>query len=133
MAVSPVLDAPIMPLEVAQSTESPQSIAQSAADGVPLAGLPPVAEGDGLTFQRVPSIVNGELLMAFEAASNGTANFYLVDGDGAIVAEGSTEISIGALESVAGGIETTGDLTLLVSFETADGRVQALSFPIAVS
>ena len=129
--VSPEVDEPIMPLDFAQSTESPQSIAQSAADGVPLAGLPPVPEGDGLTFQRVPSIVNGELLVAFEAASNGTANIYLVDGDGAVVAQGSTDISIGALEFAAGGIEATGDLTLLVSFETANGRVQALSYPIS--
>jgi len=129
----PVVDAPVMPLDVAQSAQSPQSIAQSAADGVPLAGLSPVAAGDGLTFQRLPTLAGGNLVVSFEAASNGTARYYLVDGGGTVIANGEVDVSIGATELTESGGTAGGDVTLLVSFVTDSGQVQALSLPVSSS
>lgn len=124
------VDAPIMPLDVTQSTQSPQSIAQSAADGVPLAGLPPVPDGLGLTFLREPTLAGSDLIVAFEAKSNGTINYFVVLDDGTIVGEGQDEVSIGETEFTAGGMEATGATSLLISFETETGEVQAFAFPL---
>jgi LmbE family N-acetylglucosaminyl deacetylase len=124
------LEAPIMPLDVAQSTLSPQSIAQSAGDGVPLAGRTPVAEGEGLTFTEDPTLIGDELTLSFESGSDGVANYFLVDASGAVVSEGTSDVQAGAAEAIFGGIAGSGDLTLLVSFETTDGAVQALAFPL---
>jgi LmbE family N-acetylglucosaminyl deacetylase len=124
------LDEPIMPLEVAQSTQSPLSIAQSAADGVPLAGRTPVPDGQGLTFLREPTLAGSNLMVAFEAASNGTVNYFLVQDDGTIVDQGQEEIFIGKKELTVGGLNVTGQATLLISFETEAGEVQAFAFPL---
>lgn len=124
------LDEPIMPLDVAQSTQSPLSIAQSAADGVPLAGRTPVPDGLGLNFLREPTLAGTNLMVAFEAASNGTLNYFLVQDDGAIVDQGQDEIFIGKKEITIGGLNITGPATLLISFETEAGEVQAFTFPL---
>jgi hypothetical protein len=134
-AASPVaevvtVDAPIMPLEAAQSVQSPQSIAQSAADGVPLAGLPAVNADAGLVFTRQPTLAAGNLIVNFEARSPGTARFYVVQDDGMLVSEDELEIDLGRAEFQTGGLSVTGPATLLVSFVTEDGAVQAFSFPL---
>ncbi len=125
------VDEPIVPLDVAQSTQSPQSIAQSAMDGVPLAGRTPVADGEGLTVTQDAMLADGNLSATLEAGSNGVAHYFVVDGDGAVVTEGMWEVTAGEVAADIGGVEAPGDLTLLVSFETEDGSVQALSLPVS--
>ncbi len=135
VAGSAEVDEPIVPLDVAQSAQSPQSIAQSAADGVPLAGRTPVAEGEGLTDVEATVDANGQLALSYAAGANGLANYFLVDATGAAIGGGMFEVTSGEL------FETTlvtiaGDpasYTLLISFETESGAVQALALPIAAS
>jgi hypothetical protein len=134
-AASPVaevvmVDPPIMPLEAAQSLQSRQSIAQSAADGVPLAGLPAVNVDEGLVFTRQPTLASGNLIVNFEALSSGTARFYVVQDDGTLASEGELDVDLGRSEFLAGGVTVTGPANLLVSFVTDDGAVQAFSFPL---
>jgi LmbE family N-acetylglucosaminyl deacetylase len=124
------LDEPIMPLDVAQSTESHLSIAQSAADGVPLAGRAPVPDGMGLTFLREPTLAGSNLTIAFEAASNGTVNYFVVLDDGTVLEQAQEDVFTGKKEITVGGLSVTGPATLLISFETEDGQVQAFAFPL---
>jgi LmbE family N-acetylglucosaminyl deacetylase len=126
------VDEPIMPLDVAQSTQSPQSIAQSAADGVPLGGRTPVAEGEGLTNVEAAVDANGQLTLSYDAGANGMANYFLVDLDGATIGSGMFQVSAGGptsttLVTIAG---DPAEYNLLVSFETESGAVQALALPI---
>ncbi|HYJ13305.1 MAG TPA: sugar-binding protein, partial [Thermomicrobiales bacterium] len=134
-AASPVaevvaVDPPIMPLEAAQSVQSPQSIAQSAADGVPLAGSPAVNADAGLVFTRQPTVASGNLIINFEALAPGTARFYVVQDDGTLAFEGELDVDLGMAEFQAGEVTVTGPAKLLVSFVTDDGAVQAFSFPL---
>lgn len=130
---SGAVDAPVLPLDVAESTLSPQSIAQSAADGVPLAGRPPVAEGEGLTNVQATVDEAQQLTLTFSSGSSGTANYFILDANG-------TAIGNGLLEVVAGETSETTLVTvpddlaasaLLVSFQSDAGAVQALAVPIA--
>jgi len=132
VADSAEVDEPIVPLDVAQSTQSPQSIAQSAADGVPLAGRTPVAEGEGLANVEATVDANGQLALAYDAGASGLANYFLVDGEGAAIGSGMFEVTSGeALETTL--VTIAGDpasYTLLVSFEIEAGAVQALALPV---
>ena len=125
-----VVAAPIMPLEAAQSAESPQSIAQSAVDGVPLAGQPGVEPGTGLVFTRQPTLIDGVLFLSIEATTSGTAHYYVVDDEWNVVADGVTDIDAGSVELQVEDVDATGPSRLLVSFVTDDGHVQALAFPL---
>ncbi|MBA3275345.1 MAG: hypothetical protein H0T72_06095, partial [Chloroflexia bacterium] len=131
VAGSAEVDEPVVPLDVAQSTRSPQSIAQSAMDGVPLAGRTPVADGEGLNVSQDAVLTDGNLTATFESGSNGVAWYFVVDADGAVVTEGMWEVAAGEVAADIGGVGAAGDLTLLVSFETEDGSVQALSLPVS--
>ena len=127
-----VLDAPVMPLDAAQSEQSPDSIAQSAEDGVGLAGQPSVAEGEGLTFTTEPAITDGAINAEFDAGSAGIARFYAVDAEGTMLGESEVEVSAGSANTFTlDGITETGEVTLLVSFANDVGHVQAFSFPLA--
>jgi len=135
VAAGTQVDEPIMPLDVAQSTQSPQSIAQSAADGVPLAGRTPVAEGEGLTNVEATVDANGQLTLSYEAGSNGMANYFLVDLGGGAIGSGMFEVAAGGptsttLVTIAG---DPADYNLLVSFETEEGAVQAVALPISAA
>jgi hypothetical protein len=121
---------PIMPLDVALSTESPLSIAQSAQDGVPLAGLPAVAPGEGLSVAQPPSLADDGLTVALEAATDGTAQLFVVDAEGNVVASQSQEVATGATEVTITDVPAGNGLVLLVSFLTSEGHVQALSIPV---
>jgi hypothetical protein len=100
-------------------------------DGVPLAGRTPVADGEGLTVTQDAMLADGNLSASLEAGSNGVAHYFVVDGEGAVVADGMWEVTAGEVVADIGGVEAAGDLTLLVSFETEDGSVQALSLPVS--
>ncbi len=132
VVVSEDIDAPIMPLDVAQSTRSPQSIAQSAWDGVGLGGRASVAEGEGLTFQGTPAISDGQLEISWASGSeNGTMVVFVVDADGNILLQEEKEIEANNWYGASyGTVPETDEATLLVSFETESGRVQAFSFPL---
>jgi hypothetical protein len=133
-AVDPTLDEPIMPLDVARSTLSPMSIQQSAADGVGLGGLPNVAEGEGLTFQEDPVLEEGMISLQYSSGSaNGVMAWFLVDGDGNVLYEDQRDIEADHWHgSTAGTIDPVEEATLLVSFETEDGAVQALALPVTI-
>jgi len=123
-------EAPQIPLEAAQSTLSPLSIAQSAMDGVGLAGKPSVAEGEGVTVIGEPGIENGEVTVELESGSDGTVNvFYGADDlTGAPV---SGTVATGAPSSIVVPAESASAGTLYISFENSEGAVQALSIPVA--
>jgi hypothetical protein len=124
------LAAPIMPLDVALSTNSPDSIAQSAGDGVPLAGMQPVVHGEGLTVSQAPTLAAGSIVGVFESPQAGTATVFIVDNTGSVVASTSTEVTVGSTNVVLDGVKGSGPLTMLVSFVTVNGEVQALSLPL---
>lgn len=125
------VDEPVMPLDVALSTQSPLSIAQSAGDGVPLAGMPPIALGSGLAFNQAPAFADGSIDVAFEAGTDGTAEAFVIDADGNVVASQTIGVRSGVTDITVGEVSGSGELTLLVSFLTCDGRVQALSIPVS--
>ncbi len=126
----PAVEAPVMPLDAAQSAQSPQSIAQSAADGVPLAGSPAVVTEGGFVFTRQPTLVGDTIYISAEATASGVARFYIVNDEWDILSEGELDVDSGALEFQAGGIVVDGPTRLLVSFVADDGRVQAFEFPL---
>ncbi len=132
VAEGAVVDEPIMPLDVAQSVESPQSVAQSAADGVPLAGRTPVAEGEGLNDVTAVVDDNGQLTLSYTSGSNGLANYFLGDATGATIGGGMFEVAAGELSetAIASIPGDPADYTLLVSYESEEGAVQALSVPL---
>ncbi len=126
------LDAPIMPLEAAQSAQSPQSIAQSAADGVGLAGQASVADGQGLTVTAEPAWTDEGIVVGFDSGSVGEARVYVVDAEFNVVYESTLVTNVdGSYSQNLLGIDATGDLTVLISFVSDAGGVQALALPVA--
>ena len=75
---------PVIPSEALSSLDSPQSIAQAARTGVPLAGGPAAAEADAARVMVAQRIRNG-VTVTVEAAGPGTAHLFAVDADGATV------------------------------------------------
>jgi hypothetical protein len=118
-------DEPVMPLEAAQSANSPLSILQSANDGVGLAGNASVPEGEGLLVDSVTT-EDGESQITFTSQSEGVVHvFHFVDG--AVVGEYSDTVSAGATRSY-GFPEAAGEQGyILVSFVDDHGQVQALA------
>lgn len=120
---------PIMPLEAAQSADSPISVLQSANDGVPLAGKAPVPDGEGLVVEAVVT-EDGEHAITFTSRSSGAVHvFLLVDGE--VVGEYRDTVSEGVTRSYAfpqG--EGTDEGQILVSFVDEEGRVQAIAEPL---
>ncbi len=124
-------DAPVIPLYVALSVNSPQSIAQSAADGVPLAGKAPVPDGDGLSVIGTPTVEEGGVAFNLESGTAGIAHLYLVGADGVVAADQTFALEAGASLELT--VPTTGDLsggTVLLSFANEADQVQALAVPI---
>ncbi|PZF80334.1 sugar-binding protein [Jiangella anatolica] len=111
---------PIMPDTAALSVNSPQSIAQSAEDGVGLGGGPRLPS-------RTASITSAEasgdtVEVQLRTRSAGQANVFLWDGESVV---GQTSVEVGSGRTtldvpVTGG---SGDLTALVAFITDDGTL----------
>lgn len=121
-----------MPLEVARSIDSPQSIAQAADDGVGLAGQPTVPDGEGIEVVNDLAIENGQVSVEVESASEGTANLFFV-ADGTVVSSSSQRVTAGSpvtVELAANG--STGG-TVYLAFERADGAMQAMALPVTGS
>ena len=121
--------APIMPDTAALSIDSPQSIAQSAEDGVGLGGGPELpARTATLTSARL-SDSGDEVEVRLRTRTDGRANVFLWDGDG-VAGSVSVEVESGRTTvdvPVTGG--DGGDLTALVAFVTDDGTL-ALAEPV---
>lgn len=124
--VDPTVDEPVMPLEAAQSIHSPQSIRQSASDGVGLGGNPRIPDGEGVTIDSV-SVTDGAPVVELSTASAG--DLYIVHVvDGAVVAE--EQVTLGAGEAHVFTSTAPGGGEVLISFQDEQGRVQALAEPV---
>ncbi|TDD66919.1 GlcNAc-PI de-N-acetylase [Jiangella aurantiaca] len=118
--------APIMPDTAALSVDSPQSIAQSAVDGVGLGGGPELPAGTAaITSARASG---DEVEVRLRTRESGRANVFLWDGESVA---GSVSVEVGSGQTtvdvpVTGG---SGELTALVAFITDDGTL-ALAEPV---
>jgi hypothetical protein len=121
--------APIMTDTAALSIDSPQSIAQSAEDGVGLGGGPELpARTASVTSARL-SDSGDEVQVRLRARTDGRANVFLWDGEG-VAGSVSVEVESGRTTvdvPVTGG--DGGELTALVAFVTDDGTL-ALAHPV---
>ncbi|MBB5792029.1 sugar-binding protein [Jiangella mangrovi] len=126
---APAPVAPIMPDTAALSIDSPQSIAQSAEDGVGLGGGPELpARTASVTSARL-SGSGDEVEVRLRARTDGRANVFLWDGDsvaGSVSADveaGRTTVDVPVTDG------SGGELTALVAFVT-DGGTLALAEPV---
>jgi len=127
---------PVLPLTPTRSVESPQSILQSAMDGVPLAGGR-AAPADSITIASDPTVTADGVSVDLQAASAGTAHVFVWDGT-QLVSEQTVEMTAGQTQTVVLAPDGTGtgvmvpseSGSLLVSFETADGGTASLAVPI---
>jgi hypothetical protein len=116
-----------MPLEAAQSVNSPQSIWQSANDGVGLGGHPLIPEGEGLTVDSI-STADSQHVVSLTAATNGDVYVaYVVDG-AVVGVDGGTLMAGEAMEFA---FPDSGAGDILISFIDEQGRVQAIAESVA--
>lgn len=123
--------APKMPLDAAHSADSPQSILQSAEDGVGLAGQASVPDGQGITVSGAPAIDGDTVTLSVATGSAGTVTLFDWQ-DGTFDANQATALDVtpGGDNSVK--VPRVGDGTsgqILISFVSEDGDVQALAVP----
>lgn len=122
-------DEPQVPLDVAQSIDSPLSIAQSAKDGVGLAGRPTVPKGEGVQVVENPVIETGQVTGQIESSADGTLNLFY-EADGEIVSSASQTVTPGSPVTIELSAEGTSSGTVYLAFESTDGAVQALAIPV---
>lgn len=115
------VDEPVMPLEAALSVNSPQSIRQSAMDGVGLGGHPRVPDGEGVAVTGVTVEGDSVVLDLSVAATGNLYIAYVVDG--AVVEEVRERLDTGDVEMT---LSYAGAGEILISFVDEQGRVQAL-------
>lgn len=119
--------APTMPDTAALSVDSPQSIAQSAVDGVGLGGGPELPARTA-AIESARASGSGEVEVRLRAREPGRANVFLWDGENVA---GSVSVEVGSGRTtvdvpVTGG---SGELTALVAFIADDGTL-ALAEPV---
>jgi LmbE family N-acetylglucosaminyl deacetylase len=125
------VEPPKMPLDAAHSVDSPQSILQSAGDGVPLGGNPAVSEGSRVTVAEGPAIADGTLTASLQAGdTGGSVHAFAIGPDGAI-GDQQMDIEAGGTAdiSIEVGDVDPASLTLAYSFQTEDGAVDAVAAP----
>jgi LmbE family N-acetylglucosaminyl deacetylase len=143
--------APIIPLDVAHSTLSPQSILQSSMNGVPLAsGM--AGDKKSLQIEGTPKVKDGKVTVKLKAGQQGTANLFVWSSDKKTVdkktvslsAKKSAQVTLnfpGAMQSSNGQGNHDGNhgsndqylvgiSYLLISYETADGKTLSFSYPL---
>jgi hypothetical protein len=126
---TPVAEEPVMPLEAAQSVDSPLSILQSAGDGVGLGGHAQVPEGAGLTVDGGATVEDGEISITFESGSDGAVHVFFW-ADGAVIGEYTDNVSEGSSRSYGLPVpDGVSEGYVLVSFVDAEGNVQAIAEP----
>lgn len=125
------VEEPIMPLEVARSVDSPQSILQSATDGVPLSGGPAAAADASIDITSVTA-ADGAVTIDLNAAGTGSANLFVWDGTQAVASQAIALDAPGQQSVVlqVEGIDAAADLTLLVAFESSAGGTTSMAVPI---
>jgi hypothetical protein len=122
-------DEPVIPLEAAQSVNSPQSILQSTQDGVSLAGKPQVSAENEISLAEQPVLQDGKLTVALvSGAATGNVSIFVWDGSQVVTSKSAWALD----ESNQLYLLDVGDLTsgtVLIGYETDDGQVQALAVP----
>lgn len=121
---------PIIPLDVARSVESPQSILQSTRDGVPLGGGPRVRPGAEARMIGDPVLSGDTVVVRLQAGDSGVAHVFAWTGtkaaahvDRALARGKSVEVRLPVTEDVRGGL-------VLVAFEAARGGTNSLAASI---
>src|SRR5665811_1499880 len=126
------LEAPQMPLESAQSADSPWSIIQLANEGAGLAGQPVVGETGEISVTEGPTVSDGQLTATITAGdASGTVHVFAVS-DNAVLADQSEAIDAGGTIDVSLDVGDADPASIIVatSFVTDDGQVQALASPV---
>ncbi len=117
---------PILPSEAALSVNSPQSIAQSAVDGVPLGSGPGL--GSKALEVRSASLSGDDAEVQLRTRGSGKANVFVWDGENVVGSVSGVDVDNGKT-TVDVPLETdddTGDdLEVLVAFMTGDGTASA--------
>lgn len=117
---------PVMPRTAAKSVESPQSIAQAAATGVPLAGGPQAPASDTARMIGRPFVRDGEVTFEFAATGPGTAHAYVWD-DGTQATKKVTVDRQGLTRVTIPAPKATRASTLLFAFEAKQGGTASQS------
>jgi LmbE family N-acetylglucosaminyl deacetylase len=122
---------PIIPLEVARSVESPQSILQSVEDGVPLAGERAAPAGDRAWIASGPSFEDSAVRLSLRSNGPGTAYVFAWTGD-RIAARAQVRLTPGSRRrvrlpvSASDRVELARGGLVLVAFEADVGGTVSL-------
>jgi LmbE family N-acetylglucosaminyl deacetylase len=127
---------PVIPLEVARSVASPQSILQSSQDGVPLGGGPAAQPAHRARFDGRPALKGNTLEIPLRAGASGTAHVFAwagqtVASDVVHLDRGRTtlrwQLDAAARDALAAGG------TVLVGWEATAGGTTSLAKPVHVT
>lgn len=123
---------PQMPLEAAQSVNSPWSIIQAARDGVPPGGSPAVLQGSEVTVTSGPTVQDGVLTATVEAGEAGGSVHAFVVSDGEVLGDQTVDIEGGQTVDLSIDIGDTdpASMTFAMSFESNGDRVQPIATPV---
>jgi LmbE family N-acetylglucosaminyl deacetylase len=126
---------PIIPLDVARSVESPQSILQSVEDGVPLAGERAAPAGDRAWIASGPSFEDSAVRLSLRSNGPGTAYVFAWTGD-RVAARAQVRLTPGSRKrvrlpvSAADRAELARGGLVLVAFEADAGGTVSLGASI---
>jgi LmbE family N-acetylglucosaminyl deacetylase len=126
---------PVIPLDVARSVESPQSILQSSKDRVPLAGARAAPRGDRAWITSRPSLENSAVTLRLRSNGPGTAYVFAWTGE-RTAASIQLRLTPGRGQEVrmpvsaADGEELARRGLVLVAFEADAGGTVSLKAPI---
>jgi LmbE family N-acetylglucosaminyl deacetylase len=121
----------IIPLDVARSVESPQSILQSTNDGVPLAGQRAAQAGDRARIASGPSLEDSAVRLSLRSKGPGTAYVFAWTGD-QTAARAQVRLTPGSRQQVNMPVSASDRAALargglvLVAFEADAGGTQSL-------
>lgn len=127
---------PVMPLDAAQSVDSPQSVLQAATIGIPLAGGPAAPADDTVTISTAPALSADGVTVGLTATGAGKAHVLLWTGQ-ARVADQIIPLSAGQTDTVSLPLDAAtraqvsqGGPMVLVAFEAANGGTASLMAPL---
>jgi hypothetical protein len=120
---------PVMPKTAALSVESPQSIAQAAATGIPLAGGPKAPALDTARMTGHPFLGNGKVTFEFAATGPGTAHVYVWN-DGTLGSKTITVDRPGMTHTTVAAPKAGKGSTLLFAFEAKKGGTYSQAAPL---
>ncbi|HEY3682036.1 MAG TPA: sugar-binding protein [Streptosporangiaceae bacterium] len=120
---------PVMPKTAAMSVESPQSIAQAAATGIPLAGGPQAPPLDTARMTGHPFLGNGKVTFEFAATGPGTAHVYVWN-NGTLGSKTITVDRQGMTHTTVAAPKAGKGSTLLFAFEAKKGGTYSQAAPL---